>query len=577
MLLKLLGRYLRPHLPLVIGVLVFQLLQAFAMLYIPTLNADIINNGVAKGDVGYIWQTGGVMLLVAIGQLVCILVATYCSARAAMSVGRDLRRDVFDHVAGFSEREVAEFGAGSLITRSTNDVQQVQMLVFMGALVMVSAPMLAIGGVIMAIRQSIELSWVIAVAVPVLLLLMGAIVGRMIPLFGKLQDRLDGVNRVMREQLTGIRVVRAFVREDIERRRFGEANDNLADIGLRVGNLFVIVFPAAMLIMEITSVGVVWFGGHLVDSGTIEVGALIAYISYTMQILMGVIMVSFMTTMIPRASVCATRISEVLATDTSLKFPEQGIAEQPTPGRVEFDNVTFAYPGADKPVLSDINFTAEPGQTVAVIGSTGSGKTTLANLIPRLFDVTDGQVRVGGVPVREADASSLWDSIGYVPQRPYLFAGTIASNLEVGLEGATEDDMWWALRVAQADDFVSDMPGQLEASIAQGGTNVSGGQRQRLSIARALIRKPKLLVFDDSFSALDLTTDARLREALWQELPQTTKFVVAQRVSTITDADRIIVLDGGRIVGDGTHEQLLADNPTYQEIVESQLGAEATR
>jgi ATP-binding cassette subfamily B protein len=577
MLLKLLGRYLRPHLPLVIGVLVFQLLQAFAMLYIPTLNADIINNGVAKGDVGYIWQTGGVMLLVAIGQLVCILVATYCSARAAMSVGRDLRRDVFDHVAGFSEREVAEFGAGSLITRSTNDVQQVQMLVFMGALVMVSAPMLAIGGVVMAIRQSIELSWVIAVAVPVLLILMGIIVGRMIPLFGKLQDRLDGINRVMREQLTGIRVVRAFVREDIERRRFGEANDNLADVGRRVGNLFVIVFPGAMLIMEITSVGVVWFGGHLVDAGTIEVGALIAYISYTMQILMGVIMVSFMTTMIPRASVCATRISEVLATDTSLKFPEQGIAQQPTPGRVEFDNVTFAYPGADKPVLSDINFTAEPGQTVAVIGSTGSGKTTLANLIPRLFDVTGGEVRVGGVPVREADASSLWDSIGYVPQRPYLFAGTVASNLEVGLEGASEEDMWWALRVAQADGFVSEMPGQLEASIAQGGTNVSGGQRQRLSIARALIRKPKLLVFDDSFSALDLTTDARLREALWQELPQTTKFVVAQRVSTITEADRIIVLDGGRIVGDGTHEQLLADNPTYQEIVESQLGAEATR
>jgi ATP-binding cassette subfamily B protein len=547
------------------------------MLYIPTLNADIINNGVAKGDVGYIWQTGGVMLLVAIGQLVCILVATYCSARAAMSVGRDLRRDVFDHVAGFSEREVAEFGAGSLITRSTNDVQQVQMLVFMGALVMVSAPMLAIGGVVMAIRQSIELSWVIAVAVPVLLILMGIIVGRMIPLFGKLQDRLDGINRVMREQLTGIRVVRAFVREDIERRRFGEANDNLADVGRRVGNLFVIVFPGAMLIMEITSVGVVWFGGHLVDAGTIEVGALIAYISYTMQILMGVIMVSFMTTMIPRASVCATRISEVLATDTSLKFPEQGIAQQPTPGRVEFDNVTFAYPGADKPVLSDINFTAEPGQTVAVIGSTGSGKTTLANLIPRLFDVTGGEVRVGGVPVREADASSLWDSIGYVPQRPYLFAGTVASNLEVGLEGASEEDMWWALRVAQADGFVSEMPGQLEASIAQGGTNVSGGQRQRLSIARALIRKPKLLVFDDSFSALDLTTDARLREALWQELPQTTKFVVAQRVSTITEADRIIVLDGGRIVGDGTHEQLLADNPTYQEIVESQLGAEATR
>lgn len=577
MLLKLLGKYLRPHLPLVIGVLVFQLLQAFAMLYIPTLNADIINNGVAKGDVGYIWQTGGVMLLVAIGQLVCILVATYCSARAAMSVGRDLRRDVFDHVAGFSEREVAEYGAGSLITRSTNDVQQVQMLVFMGALVMVSAPMLAIGGVVMAIRQSIELSWVIAVAVPVLLILMGAIVGRMIPLFGRYQDRLDGINRVMREQLTGIRVVRAFVREDIERRRFAEANDNLADIGRRVGNLFVIVFPAAMFIMQVTSAGVIWFGGHLVEDGTVEIGALVAYISYTMQILMGVIMVSFMTTMIPRASVCATRISEVLATDSSLTFPEHGIAEQPTPGRVEFDHVAFAYPGADKPVLSDITFTAEPGQTVAVIGSTGAGKTTLANLIPRLFDATGGEVRVGGVPVRQAEAASLWGSIGYVPQRPYLFAGTVASNLEVGLEGATEEQMWWALRVAQADDFVSEMPGQLQAKIAQGGTNVSGGQRQRLSIARALIRKPKLLVFDDSFSALDLTTDARLREALWQELPETTKFVVAQRVSTIIDADRIIVLDGGRIVGDGTHEQLLAENATYQEIVESQLGAEATR
>ncbi|MFD2757898.1 ABC transporter ATP-binding protein [Gulosibacter faecalis] len=577
MLLKLLGKYLRPHLPLVLGVLVFQLLQAFAMLAIPTLNADIINNGVATGDVPYIWRTGGVMLLVAIGQLVCILIATYCSARAAMSVGRDLRRDVFDRVASFSEKEVSDFGAGSLITRSTNDVQQVQMLVFMGALVMVSAPMLAIGGIVMAMRQAIELSWVIGVAVPVLLVLMGVIVGRMIPLFGQWQDRLDGINRILREQLSGIRVVRAFVREDIERDRFAKANDTLADVGRRVGNLFVIVFPVAMLIMQLTSAAVVWFGAHLVEQGTVEIGSLIAYISYTMQILMGVIMVSFMTTMIPRASVCATRIGEVLATDSTLTFPADGVKQQPTPGRVEFDHVTFAYPGADKPVLNDITFTAEPGQTVAVIGSTGAGKSTLANLVPRLFDATSGEVRVGGVPVRESDAELLWGSMGYVPQRPYLFSGTVRSNLEVGLEGATDEDMWWALRVAQADDFVGEMPGELDAPIAQGGTNVSGGQRQRLSIARAVIRKPKLLVFDDSFSALDLTTDARLREALWQELPETTKLVVAQRVSTITDADRIIVLDGGSIVGDGTHETLLASNTTYQEIVESQLGAEANR
>jgi ATP-binding cassette subfamily B protein len=577
MLLKLLGKYLRPHLPLVLGVLVFQLLQAFAMLAIPTLNADIINNGVATGDVPYLWRTGGVMLLVAIGQLVCILIATYCSARAAMSVGRDLRRDVFDRVASFSEKEVSDFGAGSLITRSTNDVQQVQMLVFMGALVMVSAPMLAIGGIVMAMRQAIELSWVIGVAVPVLLVLMGVIVGRMIPLFGQWQDRLDGINRILREQLSGIRVVRAFVREDIERDRFAKANDTLADVGRRVGNLFVIVFPVAMLIMQLTSAAVVWFGAHLVEQGTVEIGSLIAYISYTMQILMGVIMVSFMTTMIPRASVCATRIGEVLATDSTLTFPADGVKQQPTPGRVEFDHVTFAYPGADKPVLNDITFTAEPGQTVAVIGSTGAGKSTLANLVPRLFDATSGEVRVGGVPVRESDAELLWGSMGYVPQRPYLFSGTVRSNLEVGLEGATDEDMWWALRVAQADDFVGEMPGELDAPIAQGGTNVSGGQRQRLSIARAVIRKPKLLVFDDSFSALDLTTDARLREALWQELPETTKLVVAQRVSTITDADRIIVLDGGSIVGDGTHETLLASNTTYQEIVESQLGAEANR
>ncbi|MDJ1371337.1 ABC transporter ATP-binding protein [Gulosibacter molinativorax] len=575
MLWKLLVQYLRPSWRFVVGVLVFQFLQALGALYLPTLNADIINKGVAVGDVGYIWRTGSFMLLVAFLQVVANIIAIWCGARAAMRAGQLMRRDVFDHVGSFSEREISQFGAGSLITRNTNDVQQVQMLIFMTCTMMVSAPMLAIGGVIMALRQDVGLSWIIAAAAPILLLFVGFIVWRMVPLFSRYQERLDNINRVLREQLSGIRVIRAFVREDIERDRFKDANEKIMETGRRVGNLFVVVFPGASMVMNLAIVAVIWFGGMQVDQGDVQIGSLFAYISYVMQILMGVIMVSFLTMMIPRAAVCADRIGEVLATDSSLKLDGAGIATQPQPGLVEFERVSFAYPGAEHPVLEDVNFRAEPGETVAVIGSTGSGKTTLVNLVPRLFDATSGEVRVGGVPVKDAEPATLWGSIGLVPQRPFLFSGTVASNLEFGREGATEEEMWAALEIAQAADFVREMPGALDAKIAQGGTNVSGGQRQRLSIARAIIHQPKLLVFDDSFSALDLTTDAKLRAALWRELPEVTKLVVAQRVSTIIDADRIIVLDDGRIVGTGTHDELLESNTTYQEIVESQLSAEA--
>ncbi|RRJ86803.1 ABC transporter ATP-binding protein [Gulosibacter macacae] len=575
MLGKLLIKYLKPFWPYVVGVLVFQLAQALAALYLPTLNADIIDNGVAKGDIGYIWSTGGFMLLVSFLQIAANIIAIFCAAKAAMGLGKLLRRDVFERVSAFSEREVSRFGAGSLITRNTNDVQQVQMLAQMGMIMLVSAPMLAIGGIIMALRQDVGLSWIIAVAVPVLLIIVGAVVSRMIPLFRTYQDKLDAINRVLREQLTGIRVVRAFVREDIERKRFEVANRDMADLGMRIGNLFVLVFPAASMVMNLTIAAVIWFGGFEVDNGSVQIGTLFAYMAYVMQILMGVIMVSFMTTMIPRAAVCADRIGEVLDTDTSLTIKPNGVAELPRPGELEFEGVGFAYPGAEHPVLDNITFRAEPGQTVAVIGSTGAGKTTLVNLVPRLFDVTSGVVRLGGIDVRDAAPEALWSGIGLVPQRPYLFSGTVRSNLEFGREGATDAEMWAALELAQAAGFVREMPDGLDSEIAQGGTNVSGGQRQRLSIARAIIHQPSLLVFDDSFSALDLATDARLRHALWQALPEVTKLVVAQRVSTITEADRILVLEDGRIVGDGTHEELLESNPTYREIVESQLGAEA--
>ncbi len=566
---------MKPYRGWLIAVLVFQAASVVASLYLPNLNADIINEGVAKGDTEFIWTRGGFMLAIAFGQIVAAVVATFFAARAAMSAGRDIRGDVYARVSDFSEREISHFGAGSLITRNTNDVQQVQMLAMMGATMLVQAPLMAIGGIIMALRQDIGLSWLIAVAVPILLIFALFIISRMVPAFRQYQKKLDAVNLVLREQLTGVRVVRAFVRERIEEERFREANDGILKIGRWIGSLFVLLFPVAMLVLNITIVGVVWFGGIEVNNGNTSFGTIFAFMQYIGLILMGVLMASFMTMMIPRAAVSADRIAEVLDHDSTLAAPENPVTEFPERGVVRFEDVTFQYPGAEAPVVHNVSFEANVGETVAIVGSTGSGKTTLISLLPRLFDVTGGRVLVGGVDVREADPETLWAQLGLVPQKSFLFSGTIASNLRFGREDATDDELWRALEIAQGKDFVAEMPDGLESSIAQGGTNVSGGQRQRLAIARALVRQPEILIFDDSFSALDVTTDAKLRQALWTELPNVTKIVVAQRVSTITEADRIIVLEDGQIVGAGTHAELSATNETYREIVESQLGVDA--
>ncbi len=574
MLATILRRYLKPYGLLIAGVVVFQLAQAVASLFLPALNAAIIDRGIATGDTGYILQVGLGMLAITLVQIGCAITAVYFGARVAMALGRDLRGAVFAHVGAFSEREVSRFGAPSLITRTTNDVQQVQMLVLMTSTMLVSAPILAVGGVIMALQQDLELSLIMAVAIPVLLIAVSAIIVRTVPLFRVMQDRIDTVNRVLREQLTGMRVVRAFVRERQEVDRFADANAAVTDVALRSGRLFALMFPIVLLVLNVSSVAVLWFGAYRIESGLMQVGALTAFLTYLIQILMAVLMATFIAVLLPRAAVSADRIGEVLETPSSVVLSANPVTTLDASGRVELRDVSFAYPGAEHPVLDGVSLVAERGRMTAIIGSTGAGKTTLISLLPRLFDATGGAVLVDDVDVRELDADLLWSRIGLVPQRPYLFSGTVASNLRFGKPEATDDELWAALEIAQAADFVREMPDQLDAAIAQGGTTVSGGQRQRLAIARALVKRPEIYVFDDSFSALDTATDARLRAALRREVTDATLIVVAQRVATVQDADQIIVLDQGRIVGRGTHVELLASNETYAEIVNSQLRAE---
>ena len=575
MLLRLLRERLAPYRTWLALVVLFQFIGVVAMLYLPSLNADIIDYGVVTGDTGYILRTGGEMLAISLVQIVCSVLAVWFGARTAMSFGRDVRRDLFGRVGEFSAREVQDFGAPSLITRSTNDVQQVQMMVLMACTIAVSSPIMLVGGVFMALREDLGLAWILAVAVPALFLSVAFVVSRMVPSFRAMQSRIDEVNRVLREQITGIRVVRAFVREPYESQRFGQANDDLTEVAVRAGRWMATMFPLVILVVNVSSVAVIWFGGHRINDGEMLPGAMTAFLSYLMQILMSIMMATFMLMMIPRASVCGDRIMEVLDTDTSVRPPVDPVAPDPAlRGHLALEDVTFAYPGAEAPVLSEVSFEAGPGQTVAVIGSTGAGKSTLVNLVPRLFDATSGVVRVGGRDVRDLDPDLLWAQLGLVPQKAYLFSGTIRSNLQYGKADATDEEMWAALEVAQGRDFVEALPEGLDAPVSQGGTNFSGGQRQRLAIARVLVRKPGIYLFDDSFSALDLATDARLRAALRPETRDATVVIVAQRVSTIKDADLILVLEDGRVVGRGTHHELLAGNPTYQEIVTSQMTAE---
>ena len=573
MLVRLVRTHLAPYRRLLGLLVLLQLAGTIASLYLPSLNGRIIDEGVAVGDTGFIVRAGGLMLGVSLLQVVATISATYLGARSAAGLGRDLRAAVIARVGSFSAQEVSRFGAPTLISRSTNDVTQVQQVVFMGAAMMVSAPIMMVGGIIMALREDVGLSWLVGVAVPLLALSVALVIRRMIPQFRLMQKCVDSVNRVLREQITGIRVVRAFVREDHERARFAEANTEYTATAVAVGRLMAMIFPIVMLVFNTSTVAVLWFGAHRVESRAMEIGALTAFMSYLMQILMSVMMATFMSMMIPRATVSAGRIGEVLQTSSTV-VP----AADPTPlpasvGEVTFEDVEFSYPGAQVPVLQGISFTAEPGTTTAVIGSTGSGKSTLLQLVPRLYDVTGGRVLAGGVDVREADLDELWGRIGLVPQKPYLFTGTVASNLRYGDSGATDDDLWEALRVAQAEDFVRALPEGLESAVVQGGTNLSGGQRQRLAIARALVAKPSVYLFDDSFSALDLSTDARLRAALRPVTRDAAVVVVAQRVSTIVDADRIVVLEDGRVVGTGTHDELLETCETYQEIARSQRAA----
>jgi ATP-binding cassette, subfamily B, multidrug efflux pump len=574
MLKRLLSSVLAKYRGLLWIVIGLQAVQALAGLFLPTLNSDIINNGVVKNDIGYIWRMGGVMLLVTLAQVIFSVTAVYFGSKVAMGFGRDTRRQLFHQVNAFSTREVAVFGAPSLITRITNDVQQVQMLVLMTCTLILGAPFTAIGGIFMAMHQDLGLSRILMVSIPLLAVLLSLIISSMVPTFRKMQERIDRINEILREQLTGIRVVRAFVREPEEAQRFSVANDAVTQTALRGGRLQALMFPTATLVVNLSSVAVVWFGSDRISDGTMKPGAMIAFLTYLTQILMSVMMTTWMAALIPRAAVSAERIMEVLETPSSIVIAGNPVTELSQTAVLQFDHVSFRYPGAEQPVLSDVSFTVRAGETLAIIGSTGSGKTTLMNLIPRLVDATEGVVTLDGVDVRDLAPEALWSRVGIVPQKPYLFSGTVASNLGYGKENATEEEMWEALRIAQAEDFVRDMPEGLNATIAQGGSNVSGGQRQRLAIARALIRRPEIYLFDDSFSALDLATDARLRAALMPYVQQAVVVVVAQRVSTIRHATKIMVLEDGDCVGFGTHDELLETCETYQEIVSSQANAQ---
>jgi ATP-binding cassette subfamily B protein len=570
-LIRLLRAHLRPYKKAIALLVLLQFLQTCATLYLPTLNADIIDDGVVKGDTGYILSFGALMIGVSLAQVVCNIGAVYYGARTASAVGRDIRAGVFDRVQSFSAREVGHFGAPSLITRTTNDVQQVQMLALMTFTLMVSAPIMCVGGIVMALGLDVQLSGVLVAVVPVLGISVTLIVRRLRPLFRTMQERLDNVNRVLREQITGNRVIRAFVRDTYEEERFRKANVDLTEVSLGTGRILALMFPIVMTVVNVSSIAVVWFGAHRIDSGGMQIGALTAFLAYLMQIVMAVMMATFMFMMVPRAEVCAERIQEVLDTESSVVPPKAPVRELRRHGHLEVRGAGFRYPGAEEPVLKSIDLVARPGETTAVIGSTGSGKSTLLGLVPRLFDATDGEVLVDGVDVRTLDARLLARTVGLVPQKPYLFAGTVATNLRYGNPDATDEELWHALEVAQAKDFVQRLENGLGSPIAQGGTNVSGGQRQRLAIARTLVQRPEIYLFDDSFSALDYATDAALRTALARETAEATVVIVAQRVSTIRDADRIVVLDEGRVVGTGLHHELMADNECYREIVLSQL------
>jgi ATP-binding cassette subfamily B multidrug efflux pump len=571
----LLRTHLWPYKRSLVMIGVLQGIQTAATLMLPYLSADLIDNGVLEGDEGHIWRVGSVMVVFAVIQIVFAVMAIRVGSRVATGFGRDVRRALFHSVTGFSAQEVGTFGAPSLITRITNDVQQIQMVIVMFTTMMAAAPLTVVIGVVLAVHEDVGLSIVPAIAVPIAVAVLGVVIVRMIPTFQQMQLRIDRINSVLREQITGLRVVRAFVREPQESARFAEANQALTSTSLAAGRLQSLMFPTVGLILNGSSIAVLWVGADRVADGDLAIGSLVAYLSYLVQILMSVVFVTLMMSMIPRASVAAERIVEVLATPTSVAVPTQPVTTVAERATVEFRNVSFAYPGATAPVLHDISFRVGPGQTTAVIGSTGSGKTTLVGLITRLFDVTSGSVLIDGVDVRQLAPDLLWSRIGLVPQRAYLFSGTVASNLRFGRPEATDEELWRALEIAQAASFVQAMPDGLESEINQGGSNVSGGQRQRLAIARALVVQPEIYVFDDSFSALDLATDARLRAAMAPTVTDAAVVVVAQRVSTIRNADQIIVLEDGEMVGAGTHDELLARCPTYAEIAASQHATEA--